>query len=126
MKSFICSVLVLILVILGICYYEYSVGKYKAEIDSMIKSIEQSVYDENIDSARKDIDKLNDRWDKIKNVLMMFNDHKDLNEMSQTLRMLKAFSEFEEYDEMYSNLETFKLLFSQAVESSKPTLANIL
>ena len=57
---------------------------------------------------------------------MMFNDHKDINEMSKALKTLTAFSEYEKYDEMYVSLENFKLLFKYAVESSKPTLANIL
>ena len=91
-----------------------------------VTKTEVAIYNEDINEAEKNIKFLTDEWDKLQNHLMMFNDHKDINEMSKALKTLTAFSEYEKYDEMYVSLENFKLLFKYAVESSKPTLANIL
>ena len=126
MKAFVGAILVFVLMIGGILWYELSINKKQDEISEIITKTETAIFNEDIKTAEKNIKILTDEWDKLQNHLMMFNDHKDINEMSKALKTLTAFSEYEKYDEMYVSLENFKLLFKYAVESSKPTLANIL
>lgn len=126
MKAFISAILVFLLVIGGILWYEYEITLQRDYIDNVIFEAERAIFDRDLEEVKNCVEKLEKRWDKLQNTLMMFNDHKDINEMSQALTAFKAFSEYGDYMEMYNSLENFKLLFDYSAKSSKPTLANIL
>lgn len=126
MKALISSIIVFSLVVAGIVWYEFEINSQKEYIDKIVSDAEKAIFEKDLPKVKECAGKLDEKWKSFQNTLMMFNDHKDINEMSQALSLFKSFSEYGDYMEMYSQLKNFKLLFDYSVKSSKPTPANIL
>lgn len=126
MKALISSIVVFSMVVAGIVWYEYEINLQREYIEKIVSEAEKAIFDRDLEKVKDCARKLDQRWESLQKTLMMFNDHKDINEMSQALTLFKSFSDYGDYMEMYSQLENFKLLFDYSVKSSKPTPANIL
>lgn len=126
MKTFIGALVSLALILGGIVWYEITLNQNVDEINMVIESLSDHIYQEDLEQAESDIDKLEKQWDSMQNWLMAFNDHKETSEISRCLIMLRSYYEYGEFTEMGGQLKTFSLLLNYAVESSKPTLVNIL
>ena len=125
MKAFICALCVFALLCGGIIGYEFMLTNAANEINNITNEITDAIEQENIKLITDKTNALTKRWQSIENLLMAFNDHKDINEMSQKLCELRSFSEYEDFREMKSRIDLFSHLFNYAVKSSKPTLSNI-
>ncbi len=126
MKTFIGALVSLALILGGIVWYEVTLNQNVDEINMVIQSLSDHIYQEDLEQAESDIDKLEKQWDSMQNWLMAFNDHKEISEISRCLIMLRSYYEYGDFAEMGGQLKTFSLLLNYAVESSKPTLVNIL
>lgn len=126
MKTFIGALVSLALILGGIVWYEVTLNQNVDEINMVIQSLSDHIYQEDLEQTESDIDKLEKQWDSMQNWLMAFNDHKEISEISRCLIMLRSYYEYGDFAEMGGQLKTFSLLLNYAVESSKPTLVNIL
>ena len=125
MKAFICASVIFILLCGSIIGYEFILTKTAEEINAITSKISDAIKSEDIDAAMSETDNLTHKWQSIENLLMAFNDHKDINEMSQKLCELRSFGDYEDFREMRSRVDLFSHLFNYAIDSTKPTLSNI-
>lgn len=125
MKAFVCASAAFILLCGSIIGYEFVLTKNAAEINTITSKISDAIKSEDIDTAMSETDNLIRKWQSIENMLMAFNDHKDINEISQKLCELRSFGQYEDFREMRSRIDLFSHLFNYAVSATKPTLSNI-
>lgn len=126
MKAFIASIITFALILGGIVWYEISLNANVKGINNIIEELSANIDKEDLNAAKSSIENLEEKWTPFQNRLMAFMDHKDILEISCCLTSIKTYCEHEDFNEMNTSLKNFSLLLNCAVESSKPTLVNIL
>lgn len=125
MKSFLISLIFFVIVLSGIFFYQYAIGKKAEEINLITVEIQKSVDASDEEKFNETTKKLSDSFEDVKNWLMAFEDHEQILEMAQCIQELKAYKNDINDPAVLIGLNKFKYLLNYSVESVKPTMENI-
>lgn len=126
MKTFIISLIVLIILMVGINIYSSYLNNTISDIQEGIDSISSLTYEKEWEKCKEKVETLFDIWDKTEPVLAMFNDHEDVDNIKLSLTELKESVLHENYEHSFNALEETKILLERLSKNENLSLENIL
>lgn len=126
MRTFVCTLVILGVLIGGIAVYEVVLVHQEKEFDLLVQGMKKAIAEREESQADDYISQMEEKWDSSKNMLMAFSEHQDLDDTEERLKNLRSAYLYKDWQEMYKELEVFSMLLKNGFQSSKPTLTNIL
>lgn len=126
MKTFIASLIVLLLLLIGINVYTRYLETTINDITEQVKSVSEAAYKKDWEDCKGKVKKLVNIWSKKEPVLAMFNDHEDVDNIKLSISKLKESILHENYEETFKCLGETVILLDRIKKNSTLTLENIL
>ncbi len=126
MKTFIASLIVLTLLLIGINVYTRYLESTINDISEQVKIVGESAYKKDWEYCKDNVKKLVHIWSKKEPVLAMFNDHEDVDNIKLSISKLKESVLHENYEETFKCLGETNILLDRIKKNSTLTLENIL
>ena len=126
MKTFISSLIVLTLLLIGINVYTRYLESTINDISEQVKIVGESAYKKDWEYCKDNVKKLVHIWSKKEPVLAMFNDHEDVDNIKLSISKLKESVLHENYEETFKCLGETNILLDRIKKNSTLTLENIL
>ena len=126
MKTFIASLIVLSLLLIGINIYTYYLESTINEISEQVKIVSEAAYKKDWEYCKENVKKLVNIWSKKEPVLAMFNDQEDVYNIKLSISKLKESILHENYEETFKCLGETIILLDRIKKNSTFTLENIL
>ena len=126
MKTFIASLVVLALLLIGINVYTRYLEDTIDDISEQVKIVGESAYKKEWEYCKDSAKTLVNIWSKKEPVLAMFNDHEDVDNIKLSISKLKESVLHENYEETFKCLGETNILLDRIKKNSTLTLENIL
>ena len=126
MKTFIASLVVLALLLIGINVYTRYLEGTINDISEQVKIVGESAYKKDWEYCKNSVKTLVNIWSKKEPVLAMFNDHEDVDNIKLSISKLKESVLHENYEETFKCLGETNILLDRIKKNSTLTLENIL
>lgn len=126
MKTFIASLVVLSLLMVGISIYSKYLDDTMSDIDKCIEEVSVYTDKRNWSQCKEKIYKLSDIWKENEPILAMFNDHEDIDKIKLAIGELKENVLQENYEHTSKSLEETKILLERIKKNETLSLENIL
>ena len=126
MKTFIISLVVLGVLLIGINIYSFYLEDAVGEIEKCFVDISDMVYEKEWEKCIKKTEKLLDVWRKNEPILAMFNDHEDVDNIKLSIGELKESVLHKNYEETFKTLAEAKILLERIRKNETLSLENIL
>lgn len=126
MKSFKLAIVLLILIIAGSIVYIYSLNNASNILVSEISNLEDSVKSSNWDSAEKQVDTLQNKWNKTEKWMSTLIDHQEIDSIQLTLAKLTQYVHEKETTDIMAESASLKLLIKHIPGKEKVDLTNLL
>ncbi len=126
MKTFIASLVVLALLLIGINIYTHYLESTINDISEQVKIVGETAYKKDWEYCKDNVKKLVNIWSKKEPVLAMFNDHEDVDNIKLSISKLKESVLHENYEETFKCLGEANILLDRIRKNSTLTLENIL
>lgn len=126
MKSFVISIFTALLIVGGSVTYSFYIKNLSAQMCVYGEEIKQLVTDENFADAVSKISELSDFVDKTKPLLASTTDHANIDEIEQTVALLKIYTAQEQRPDALAKCELMNVLFEHLPKSYDLRLENIL
>lgn len=126
MKTFIASILVMVLMLTGFGIYIYYLTNTTEELVALINTISDLAKDENWEDCNSKVDNLMELWNRHEKVLCSFTDHGDLDEVKRSMNELKESARYNDSQDTVMYSSVLLVLIDRLTENELPTLENIL
>ncbi len=126
MKTFIISLVVLVILMVGINIYSYYLESALSDIEENLNIVTDLAYVKEWDECKNEMQNLVDIWGKNEPILAMFNDHEDVDKVKLSIGELKESINHKNYEHTFKALEETKLLLDRIKKNETLTLENIL
>lgn len=126
MKTFLASMLVLVILISGVLTYSSYLIKTEKELMFNIDEISDCVNREDWICADEKTKVLIEKWEKHEVILAMFNDHEDLDEIRLSIGDLKESISHSDVEHTAKAITEFKILLERLRKNESLSLENIL
>ena len=126
MKTFIASILVMVLMLTGFGIYIYYLTNTAEELVALINTISDLAKDENWEDCNSKVDNLMELWNRHEKVLCAFTDHGDLDEVKRSMNDLKESARYNDSQDTVMYSSVLLVLIDRLTENELPTLENIL
>lgn len=126
MKTFIASILVMVLMLTGFGVYIYYLTDITGELVSLINTVSDLAKEENWEECNDKVDNLMELWDRHEKVLCSFTDHGDLDEVKRSMNELKESARYNDPQDTVMYSSVLLVLIDRLTENELPTLENIL
>lgn len=126
MKTFIASLVVLALLLIGINVYTYYLESTINDISEQVKIVSEAAYKKDWEYCKDNVKRLVDIWSEKEPVLAMFNDHEDVDNIKLSISKLKESILHENYEETFKCLGETNILLGRIKKNGTLTLENIL
>ena len=110
----------------GIIVYNAVLEKSHTEIDAYTLALEDAILEKNTKEADRNLTKIEEKWGKTRNMMMVFLNHSDLVNIEEKIGNMRSALTFSDFFEMYKECSSFKTFFKYAVSGANPSLINIL
>ena len=110
----------------GVIIYNATLDKAHFEIDTFTLALEEAILEKNTKEADKNLTKIEEKWGKTRNMMMVFLNHSDLVNIEEKIGNMRSALTFSDFFEMYKECNSFKTFFKYAVSGANPSLINIL
>ncbi len=126
MKTFIISLIVLAILMVGINIYSFYLEDTMNDIQESIDSISLLAYEKEWERCNNKVESLFGIWNKTEPVLAMFNDHEDVDNIKLSLTELKESVLHENYEHTFKAIEETKILLERLSKNENLWIENIL
>lgn len=126
MKTFVISLVVLVILMIGINIYSSYLENTLNDIEESLNSVAELAYAKKWDGCKKETEKLVSIWSKNEPTLAMFNDHEDVDNVKLSIGELKESVFHENYEHTFKSLEVTKILLDRIKKNETLSLENIL
>ena len=125
MKVFICVLLILAILITGfIANYFYLKNKSDAILDNLL-TLQKFAEKSDFENCKKSYDTLYKNCEECKDILFIFSNHKDLDDIYKSMLKIKVRVDYQKYDEVIEETEVAKQMIKDVPAKEAPTLENI-
>ena len=126
MKTFIASILVMVLMLTGFGVYIYYLTDTTEELVTLVNNVSDLAKDEKWEECNGKVDNLMELWDRHEKILCAFTDHGDLDEVKRSMNELKESARFSDSQDTVMYSSVLLVLIDRLTENELPTLENIL
>lgn len=126
MKTFIISILVLLLLITGIFAYSAYLEKTTSKLSENLHLLAENLKKEHWENCTERINKLVKYWKTNEPILAMFNDHEDVDHIKLSISELKVYIENRNQDEALKTLEEAFIYLERIRKNENLSLENVL
>ena len=126
MKTFITSMVVLVLLMTAIGIYSQYLDNAMEDIDEILNNISDTLNENNWSLCKEKTLKLSEIWDKNEPILAMFNDHEDIDKIKLAIGELKENVSQRNYEHTSKTLAETKILLERIKKNETLSLENIL
>lgn len=126
MKTFITSLVVLAVLLIGINIYSFYLEDTVKNIEECIKDVSETAYKKEWEPCKEKIEELVEVWSKKEPILAMFNDHEDVDNIKMSIGELKESVLHKNYEHTFKSLENVKIMLERIRKNETLTLENIL
>ena len=126
MKTFVTSMIVLLVLLVGIGIYSIYIDGVMQKIEKCVENISESAYKKEWSICKERIKELLEVWRKNEPVLAMFNDHEDVDNIEIAIGKLKENVLHENYENTFHALTETKILLERIKKNETFTLENVL
>lgn len=125
MKSFISSLVVFLLMLTGVIYYQNIVEIKIDEINNIINDAENFILNYEKLPENKQIEQLKTTFSDMKEWIMIFENHDKIYSMEQCMESMMTYCNSSDTSDFLSELKNLKYLINNFSDSVKPTIKNI-
>lgn len=125
MRIFICVIVILAILICAFVF-NYFFLKYQSDIILQnLNTLEKYAYEEDFVKCNTSYRVLEENWENCKDVLFIFSNHKELDEIYKSMLRIKSRIEYEDYGLLIEEIRIAKQMISDVPHKEKPTIENI-
>lgn len=117
-------VIVLIIVILDIITQNYT-NKSMSQVSEKLMDVRADLINGNEDKTKEEIIAIKKNWDKIKEKLVIYIEHDELEKVEQHMLETESYIEVEEYDVAVQTLDTCNFIIEHIKDKYEFSLKNI-
>lgn len=126
MKETLISISIIIVIFcLDIMMQKYT-EKVVSTMNNYINDLRTDIRDENYSKLDQNINDMNDKWDKFKNVLSVYIEHDELEKVETYLAGYKSYVETHDKDMALSDLDKTEFILEHISNKYKFTIENII
>ncbi len=125
MKVFICVVIILSLLICSFCLNYYYLKKQSNIILKNLEEMESFLKDKDYKNLEASFNNLEKIWMKTKNIMLIFSNHKDLDNIYESFLKIKVRISKKDYFGILEEIQIAKHLAKETPIKEIPTPANI-
>lgn len=126
LKRVLSTIIILTLIISGIILTDIYLKKTTNEIIALTKTAESEVIGGDIVSAKKNIEVLQQKWKKSRNVLAIFIKHSDIDTVNASVSKLKVYVKDEDKTDFFAECDTIEFYLNTLADSESYAYYNIL
>lgn len=126
MKSFVCAVVIFILIFLGAGGYSFALSKSVETIDKQISLIEGHINDEKWDSCHQEMMHLMKNWKKTEKWLKSIVNHREIDRIQEILYELYGYVCVKNKEEAYVKAGVLRMSINCIPENEALSFINIL
>jgi len=126
LKTFITSMIVLAMLLLGISIYSNYLNNTIQSIEKCVEAINKTACQNEWQKCEEEVKELVGVWDTNESVLAMFNDHEDVDNIKLAIGELKESVLHKNYENTFQALTETKILLDRIRKNETFTLENIL
>ena len=95
-------------------------------INKELYKLKEELPNENIDKIKYRLNNIEKIWERSYKMMLSFNDHNDVVNVSNSLSSAMIYAERENYDELCKSLSDFDIHFDLLMKSNMVTITNIM
>lgn len=126
MKTFIISLLVLALLIVGIFSYSEYLETTTANLNAKLSLISEVLKNEQWEKCSEEINDLMKYWKNNEPILAMFNDHEDVDHVKLSISELNVYIKKHNQEEAFKTLEETVIYLERIRKNENLSLENVL
>ena len=126
MKSFICAMLIFLIVITGSVIYLRTLDRDVETICQCISKLEEYAEKEDWQKCKEAAGELQSRWNKTKKWLMTIIDHREIDLIQEVLYEVTGYCDAKNQDEILVKTGVLEMMFRHIQENEDVSLINIL
>ncbi len=125
MKTYIFTLAILVGIIALLVFNFFNVEKNSSQINNILTELEQSLIQKDEDKIDENLKEALSFWEDKKETLLIFSNHKDLDQISQTFTKLKVRVEQKRYKEAIEEIYLARFFLEDITNNELPTISNI-
>lgn len=125
MRTYIFSMTLLVGIIALLIFNFFNVETKSHEINNSLNKLEQSLTKKDEQDIEKNLKKALSLWEDKKEMLLIFANHKDLDQISQTFTKIKIRVEQKRYKDAIEEIHLAKFFLEDITNNELPTISNI-
>ncbi|WHH58912.1 DUF4363 family protein [Petroclostridium sp. X23] len=126
MKTFKFSMILLVLIILSTIWYIHSLNNVSNQLVTEIDKLEDIIKTDNWDQAEKQLDHIQEEWDKTEKWMATLIDHEEIDSIRLTLARLSQYIHYRKTPDFMAESASLKLLIKHLPEKERISLGNLL
>lgn len=126
MKTFIISLVVLALLIVGIFSYSEYLETTTAKLNAKLSLISEVLKNEQWEKCSEEINALMKYWKNNEPILAMFNDHEDVDHVKLSISELNVYIKKHNQEEAFKTLEETVIYLERIRKNENLSLENVL
>lgn len=104
----------------------YTTNHTKTELNNLLDEAEMSAENNDLQKATDVTQKIENVWKEQKNLLLIFTNHEEINEMTEIVMQLRSLIQYENKAEFFSKLNAARETLSDIYSFQLPNIQNII
>ncbi len=125
MKAFVYVLIVLALLLAGFCWNYFQLENRAETLLNAMGALEQSIQDRDAALSRSHMQAINELWKKDQNPLMIFSNHKELDDISHAIIKIEMRLDAGKFDDALEEVALAKQMITDIPLKEIPHFSNI-